>query len=230
MAESKLTIYGDFLSQPFRAVISFCAVNKIENKVQFVNLFKREHLAEDFKKINIYGKIPAIVLSTKEKEFNLSESGAILRFLSDYFKVEEKWYPREDRFRRAEIDQWLDWHQSNTRLALSNYFFKNTFLKKLEAAGIKRKVFETEEMVQKVLQFLNKILKDKKYIVDNEISIADLIISSEINQLCLMNYDFSKVPNVQSYLERINRIPEIKDVNSRAIKIAKKINIRSAKF
>jgi glutathione S-transferase len=66
----------------------------------------------------------------EEKKFNLAESCTILRFLSDYYNVDEVWYPRNDKFRRALVDQWLDWHHLNSRFAFSNYAFNKLFKKR----------------------------------------------------------------------------------------------------
>jgi glutathione S-transferase len=230
--KNNLTVYGDYLSQPFRAIICFCKLNKIPYDIKFINLGVGEHLTEDYKKINPFGKIPAI--SLEQENFMMSESCSILRFLASYYKTNEKWYPNKDPFRRALIDQWLDWHHSNSRFAFSNFVFSKVFKPKLEEKGIKRETYNTEQMIGKVLGFLDKILSKRNYVADDEISIADLVLVCEINQLYLLNYDFSQYKNVESYLKKINSLKEIQEVNNIFAEIARKIKLKhtipTAKF
>jgi glutathione S-transferase len=233
MTNKNLTVYGDYLSQPFRSIICFCKLANIDYDVKFVNLGRGEHLTEDFKKINPYGKIPCIVLKKENgEEFKLAESCSILRFLAEYYKIDNNWYPK-DPFRRALVNQWLDWHHSNTRFASSNYAFRNVFGKRLEQLGVKvRETYDTTDMIPKVLGFLDKILSKRKFIVDDEVSIADLILVQELNQLHLANYDFSNYEKLDKYMKNVNSIKEVKEVNNQFENIAKKIklNFPSAKF
>jgi len=230
--KSSLEIYGDLLSQPMRSIIAFCKLNRIPYEYKPINIAIGEHLTEEYEKINPYKKIPAIILKTKEKEFNLAESCAIIKFLSDYNKVDEKWYPRQDVFRRALIDQWLDWHHNNTRFAAMNYVFSKVFKPLFDSRGLKTSAYETYKFLLKVLNFLNNILKERKFIVDDYISIADLIITSELNQLILTDFDFSKFSYVKEYMDRINSIKELEEVNENLLKFKTRINKKhsNAKF
>jgi glutathione S-transferase len=226
---SKLYIYGDYLSQPFRSIVCFCKIAKIPFEIKFVNIGRGEHLSEDYKKINRYGKIPSIkIIKENGEEFSMGESCSILRFLSEYYNVDSSLYPKDDIYRRAKIDQWLDWHHLNSRFALMNLVFKNVFQEKLQKFGVNKEAYETSEMVGKVLGFLNKILKETNFIVDDKISIADLIIACEIHQLYLTNYDISKFEYVSSYLKKINSIKEISEVNDTMGKISSKLKLNYA--
>jgi glutathione S-transferase len=75
---------------------------------------------------------------------------------------------------------------------------------------------------------LNKILKETNFIVDDKISIADLIIACEIHQLYLTNYDISKFEYVSSYLKKINSSKEISEVNDTMGKISSKLKLNYA--
>jgi len=223
-SSTSILIYGDYLSQPTRSVVAFCKINDISFEFKFINIAKGDHLTQEYSKINELKKIPAVLIKTEDgKEFYVSESCTILRFLSNYYEVDEKWYPRLDMFRRAKIDQWLDWHHLNTRYALSNYVFGKVFAKKIKA---NIKLNDTYEMVGKVLSFLNKILQKRKFIVDNEISIADLIIACEINQIILTDYDLTNFPSLVEYLNSINSIDSLKEVNQTFESIASKVSIK----
>jgi glutathione S-transferase len=96
--------------------------------------------------------------------------------------------------------------------------------------GVKRIIPDTREMAPKILYFLDKIFQERKYIVDNEISVADLIIACETYQLILLDMDFSKYKYLNDYLQRINSIPEMKEINKLLETFARKINNKSPKF
>lgn len=227
----KLILYGDLLSQPTRSVYVFLKMNLIPFKFNLINFGKGEHMTDNFRKINSFGKIPVIVYTkTNGETFTLAESCSILRFLSDVYEVDEKWYPRNDRYRRALIDQWLDWHHLNTRYAFLNFTYKTVFKRTLEPKGIKLQDNpDTTDIVPRVIKFLDSTLSSRKYIVDDNISIADLIIAAEANQLTLTDLDFSPYQCFKEYLERLNQLPEFKDAN-KILQLVKDKLTNKAKF
>ena len=72
--------------------------------------------------MNPMGQIPVM----KDNDFVLTESHAILRYLSQKFKVEDHWYPN-DLKQRAKVDQYLDWHHTFLRYGCAGLVFKNHF-------------------------------------------------------------------------------------------------------
>lgn len=93
---SKLLLYIDMASQPSRAVLAFCRLNKIPHDTKIVAIRKGEHLEKSFRKINPSMKVPVIQEinpQTNEAVFTLGESHAILRYLAKKFECAEHWYP-----------------------------------------------------------------------------------------------------------------------------------------
>ena len=117
-----LKLFIDHASQPSRAILVFCLINKIPHQVVDTRLMKGEHLTPEFAKINPNKKVPAIL----HGDFNLAESHAIMRYLARAFNVPEQWYPRNDLKKAARIDEYLDYHHSGTR-RFSNLVFWSTF-------------------------------------------------------------------------------------------------------
>nr|XP_051210323.1 glutathione S-transferase T1-like isoform X2 [Lolium perenne] len=112
-----LKVYADRLSQPSRALIIFCRVNKLDFEEVTVNLGKGQHRTPEFNKINPMGQVPVIV----DGRFRLFESHAILRYLATVFPgVPDHWYP-VDLFTRAKIESILDWHHSNLRRGAATF-------------------------------------------------------------------------------------------------------------
>jgi glutathione S-transferase len=218
MQNGKLTIHGDEISQPVRSVLAFLKINKIPYEFKFINMGRGEHKSEINSKILKFGRVPTIsFLNANGETLKIGESCAILRFLCHNYEVDEKWYPRKDLFRRAKIDQFLDWHHNNIRATFNALVFKIIFEPRFRAAGIKIGNIELPDpqpLAIKLLKFLDNIFLNQPYIVGNEISIADLIVAPETYQLSFLT-DFDEYPHVKEYLKKINSLPEFNEINLR---------------
>jgi glutathione S-transferase len=180
-------------------------------------------LTEDFKKINPFSLVPAIKFSDNvKKDFFLSESHAILRFLSGIYHTEEIWYPRQNLYRKAKIDQYLDYHHLNVRFILTNKF-RESVLKVTSTFGLNRKIYEIDQnMIDDLFKKLEKVLSAQKFIVDDQISIADLSLACELNQFYILKYNFDSHPSLSRYLREMNSMIEMKDVNEIITKFSNK--------
>ena len=79
-------------------------------------------------KINPMAKVPAIV--DTENNLFLAESHSIMRYLCLKSPTHlNKWYPVNDLAKRAKIDEYMDFHHTNTRkcalLIFNSLFAKN---------------------------------------------------------------------------------------------------------
>jgi len=180
-----LKVYVDRLSQPSRALIIFCRVNKIDFEEVTVNLAKREHRTSEFKKINPMGQVPAIV----DGRFRLFESHAILRYLATVFPgVPDHWYPA-DLFTRAKIESILDWHHSNLRRGAATFVLHTTLAPFLGITPNPEAAKEGENLLVRSLGTIESVwLKgDAKFLNGNrQPTIADLSLVCEIMQLELV--------------------------------------------
>ena len=116
MEDKKIILYVDWGSQPSRAVVGFCKINKIPFELLEIRVGRAQHLTQEFAQINPNKQVPAMKeINTKTgEEWNLSESHAILRYLAQTRNVADHWYPK-DIIKRCEVDQYLDWHQNYLR-------------------------------------------------------------------------------------------------------------------
>lgn len=113
-------LYIDYISQPSRAVLAFCTMNSLPVHVVETRINKLEHRTEEFAKINPMMKVPAI----KDTENNLSmgESHAILLYLIRKYKIAGEMYPVTSTEKMAKIDEYLFYHNQNTRKCASLVF------------------------------------------------------------------------------------------------------------
>ena len=205
-----LKLYIDYASQPSRAVLIFCLINKIPHEVVETKIFSGDQRKPEFvDKLNPAKKIPAIM----DDEFALFESHSILRYLANTKNVPSHWYPTKDARKAAIIDRYLDWHHLNIRIGAGSLIFSTIVA---PAVGLKRlpNVDEIKKTLAGSLKTIENVFlsDDKKFIGPNdEISIADLSCSCEILQLLILEYDFSTHPRLHKWLKGLLGIKEFLD-------------------
>uniref|UniRef100_A0A8D2QPM6 glutathione transferase n=1 Tax=Zosterops lateralis melanops TaxID=1220523 RepID=A0A8D2QPM6_ZOSLA len=158
---------------------------------------QREHRTEEFRKVNVLMKVPAL----KDGSFTLAESVAILLYLAQKFKTPDHWYP-SDLQKRARVDEYLSWQHSNIRMKGSKLFLCK--VKPLCLTNQVLRTFATEELNTALKQFEEKFLQDKPFIAGSEISLADLVAVVELMQPVCAGYDlFEERPKLKEWRRRV---------------------------
>ena len=207
--ERKLIVYVDWVSQPCRAVISFCRLNNIPHDVKEVRVFKFQHMDDEFTKINPAQKVPAIQeVDTKTGKvlLNLGESHAILRYLAATRRslVPEHWYPSKDLEQQAYINEYLDRHHTWLRQGSGGLVFKKCFSPIILKKEVSKNVLSFHEtMLARSLRMMENTLKKTKYLCGDEITIADLSAAHELDMTRFINLDLSKWPHVKAWLHHM---------------------------
>jgi len=207
MAESKLTLYIDYGSQPSRAVLAFCFFNNISHVAKEISVMSGDHKKPEYKEVNPFEKVPAI----DDDGFTLFESHAILRYLHRIHKTPDHWYPSDPK-KVAKIDAYLDWHHTGLRKSISYLIW---FAKIEFPNGYSYKQLNEEQVTKDFENVLNDLeniwLKDEKFIGGaDEISIADLSAFNELSQFRFIDYDFSKYQKVHAWYKKISALESIK--------------------
>ncbi|XP_078148004.1 glutathione S-transferase T1-like [Carex rostrata] len=204
-----LKVYADRLSQPSRAVIIFCKMNRIDFEEVKIDLSKGQHKTPEFAKINPLKQVPAIV----DGRFKLFESHAILRYIACSFpSVSDHWYPN-DLTTRAKVDSILDWHHLNLRRGSMTYVFNSALA---PAFGLPLNKQAAEEGKKLLISSLSKIeslwLKgDSWFLLGNsQPSIADLSLVCELMQLELVDNNereeiFEQHQKIRNWMENVKR-------------------------
>lgn len=202
-----MKLYYDFLSPPSRAVWIALKLAKTPFEDCPVALRKREQLTDEYKSINRFQKVPALV----DGNFHLNESSAMVRYLANKNKLNEQLYPKsiEDR---ARVDEFLDWQHFNLRLYTLMYF-RDAWLFPINGIKPKPKPEQVEKLVKDVegcLGLLERLWLEKDFLLGDKLTIADLVGSSDIEQLRLCQYTVNekKFPKVAKWLDRVREASE----------------------
>nr|XP_014289953.1 glutathione S-transferase theta-1-like [Halyomorpha halys] len=192
-----ITLYQDPLSQPCRAVQLFLGINGIDYDTKEVALSEGSKEAEEFVRINPFKKVPVIL----HKGHYIKEGIAILRYLCREFNVEDHWYPN-DSLKRARVDEYLEWHHLETRAKSVIYIFSAAY-KPTEEPRLE----QCRSKLDRSCDLIDKIwLQDHNYIAGEEISIADIVAATELEQLAMTDYDPRKGrPRLEAWMVRVRQ-------------------------
>ncbi|KAH8233190.1 glutathione S-transferase theta-1 [Drosophila bipectinata] len=201
MAKS-IKYYYDFLSQPSRALWIGMKLSKTPFEDCPVALRKQEQLTDEYKKINRFQKVPAIV----DGNFQLGESVSIVRYLSDKGLFSEALYPKSVEG-RARVDEFLEWQHLNVRLVCA-LFFRSVWLLPAKGLAPPPKPETVQKLIKDVeanLGLVERIWLEKDFLIGDKLTVADIFGASEINQMKLCQYNVSekKFPKVAKWLERV---------------------------
>ncbi|XP_032931718.1 glutathione S-transferase theta-2B [Catharus ustulatus] len=196
-----LELYLDLRSQPCRALYIFARSNNIPFEFKHVELAKGEHRTEEFRKVNMLMKVPAL----RDGSFTLTESIAILLYLVHKFKTPDHWYP-SDLQKRARVDEFLSWQHTSVRAKGSKLFLTKVMLPLITGQSLppEKLEFITGELNVTLKQFEEKFLQDKPFIAGSEVSLADLVALVELMQPVCAGYDlFEERPKLKEWRRRV---------------------------
>ncbi|CAH0563566.1 unnamed protein product [Brassicogethes aeneus] len=196
----KMKLFYDLLSQPSRTLFIYLKLNKIPFEACPVALRKGEHLTEDFKeKCSKFGKVPFI----HDGDFRLTESVAIVRYLSEKYNVNEPLYPKDAQL-RGKIDEYLEWQHHNIRANCSMYFIMKCIEPLFKEVPDKKLAAFKKRMEKSLVDIQELFLKDQEYLAGNSFTVADIFAATEIDQLRATGYDpKDNRPVLAAWLDRV---------------------------
>ncbi|EDS39819.1 glutathione-s-transferase theta, gst [Culex quinquefasciatus] len=204
---TELRYYYDLMSQPCRALYIFLEMTKIPYRRCPIDLRKGEHLTDEFRAINRFPKVPCIVA---DGDFHLAESVAIIQFLArEYPEIPDHWYPRNSRT-RARIDEYMAWQQHNTRSLCAAYFMYVWLRPRMLGTTVRpERAEQIKDEMERCLDFIEReyLGRGSKFIVGDEISVADLLAACEIEQPRMAGYDpCAGRPNLTAWMGRVREV------------------------
>lgn len=130
----------------------------------------REHKRPEYLAVNPFGKVPAI----EDGDFNLFESTAICGYLVD---KTGKLGPKAGTKERALFDQWNLFAVSTLEPNVARVFGFDFFTKEMDGTR-KQMRADALEVVEGMFAVLDRELARRPYILGDEFTMSDLILSS----------------------------------------------------
>ncbi|CAL8329206.1 unnamed protein product [Merluccius merluccius] len=196
-----LELYLDLFSQPCRSVYIFARTNSIPFDLRKVSLLQGEQYGEEFGRINMMRKAPAI----RDGDFCLAESVAILQYLAEKFQTPDHWYPR-DLQQRARVNEYLSWQHTAVRAHGSKIYWLRLLIPKILGVEVPQDKMDAalEDLNGSLKLVEEKFLQDRPFIAGDHISLADLVAIVEIMQPVGSGLDvFESRPRLAAWRERV---------------------------
>ncbi|HEY8269443.1 MAG TPA: glutathione S-transferase family protein [Pseudobdellovibrionaceae bacterium] len=167
-------------------------------EVRPLDMGKKEHKSASFLKLNPNGKVPCLI----DNDFVLWESAAIVHYLADKYKPAMLGLNTEDK---ALVNQWTFWSMTEAQPPLVDILIQKVFVPedKRDLALIARR----EQQVPALFEVLEKELINKKYLVADTYSVADVMAGSVMNMAMGLQVDLNPYPNIKSWLSVMRSRP-----------------------
>jgi glutathione S-transferase len=148
----------------------------LEYKVRLVDLTKGEQNTPAFTALNPNQRMPVL----EEDGFVLWESGAIMQYLASK-KPDKELLPSDPR-RRADVTRWQCWDLAHWEPACATLIFERV-VKQVFQMGEPdpAEIAKGEERFHRFAAVLDGHLKDRKFIADDRLTVADFAVGASLN-------------------------------------------------
>jgi len=189
-------------SRPVRLLIAEKGL-KVEEEV--VDLMTGAHHQEPYASLNPNCMVPFLV----DGDLKLSESSTILKYLAEKFDLPE--YPK-DLKKRAKVNEAMDWFNANLYRDWGyNLCYPQMFPHHRRASDEAQRA-TVQWGLDKTARWLG-VLNDhwlgggRKYLTGDAVTIADYLGAAILGVAEVIRFDFSKYPNVEAWLGRMQKLP-----------------------
>ena len=181
----------------------------VEYDLTSIDFSKKEQKSPKYLKLNPNGRIPTIV-DHSNNNFVVFESGAILWYLAEKYN---KFLPKNSNKKFLTL-QWLMFQIGNIGPMMGQAMYFQRIAAKLgeeHPFSIKRYINES----RRLLEILNTYLEGKKYIVNDEYTIADMAIYPWARSYYWANVSLEGLSFLQTWFNRIDN----REATQRALEI-----------
>ena len=182
-----LTVYGRKSSANVQKVRWICSEGNLEFKTEIVGGKYGGLTSPEFISLNPNSTIPVL----KDGDFILYESNSIIKYISDKFNI-----LKSDTLEKIALNnQWIDWSSSVFGLNCSHYTLHNILLpidqrNTTLASEAKKKIYSCFEL-------LNKQLEKTNYLLDNELSLADIPVGCWLHRCMVLGLRIAEFKSLE---------------------------------
>ncbi|CAI2379088.1 unnamed protein product [Moneuplotes crassus] len=199
---SKITFYGNIISQPSRTVAWTLKTLGVEHEYKHTEFVKDTRSEEYTSKVNIFGQLPAIMVD----DTPIAQSNTIIRYLANEHDKDGNILPTGDHLERAKAEEILDIAATNVRQSMMAAVAPIVVAPLLFGA---EKPSEEEqkkliEEVKKTFEKLNTKLGDKTYFTGDKLTVGDVQIYNELQTAAtFLELDFADYPQLDAWYETV---------------------------
>jgi glutathione S-transferase len=165
---------------------------------QVNNREKKTQSGKDYWTVNPKGQVPCLELDNGER---LTEGPVIVQYLADQ-KPAAGLAGAAGSIERYRIQEWLNFVSSELHKTFGPMFRPTT-------PDAYKNI--SRENLAKRLDWIDKQLAGKQYLMGDKFSIADAYMFAVLRWLPRVEIDASKWPHVQAYVERVALRPKVKE-------------------
>ena len=197
-----LTIFSTPLSANGRKVLAVCNYLLLKPEIRIIDVYSGEGQSADYLAINPTGKIPFLI----EDGFTLSESNAILQYLSEAHG-DSKMFAKTPA-ERAAVSSWLFWESAHWQPVLAAVLapFVRHKLRPSDKLAPPDLPYWEDSALQPLLQRLEGRLDGHAFLALEEITIADFSVAGMMTYFKSAEFPFETYPNLHRWYSDLNSI------------------------
>jgi glutathione S-transferase len=163
---------------------------------QVNNQEKKTKSGQDYWAVNSKGYVPTLELDNGER---ITEGPVIVQYLADQ-KPGSGLAPANGTMERVRVQEWLNFITSELHKSFGPLFRPTT-----------PDAFKdiTRENIGKRLEWLEKQLAGKQYLMGDKFTVADAYLFTVLRWTGRVNIDLAKWPNVRAYVDRVAARPKV---------------------
>lgn len=196
-----LEVYLDPCTVNSRKVLAGLDLMGAQYHYNFINYFEGGQKDPEYtKNINPSQTVPAAT----DGDLRITESNAILQYAGD--TTNSPAYPK-DLKERASVNRWLFWESSAWFPSCYVYLIQNVVQPLLGNKPDQSVIDGESERFNNLAGILNDELGKHKYVVGNEVTIADIAIAACMHLHPAMKLPLDKHPNLARWIGDIEKLP-----------------------
>lgn len=182
-----LTIYGRKSSANVQKVRWICSEGNLEFNTEIVGGKYGGLTSPEFIRLNPNSTIPVL----KDGDFILYESNSIIKYISDKFDILKS----DTQEKIALNNQWIDWSSSVFGLNCSIYTLHNILLP-IDQRNTTL-ALEAKKKIYSCFELLNKQLEKTNYLLDNELSLADIPVGCWTHRCVVLGLEIAEFKSLE---------------------------------
>jgi GST-like protein len=201
---SEITFYYAPMSSATPVVWALAELG-VKHRAVKIDLKGTEHKKPEFLKLNPNGKVPTLVVDGTP----MFEALAIMQWLGDRYGVEKKLWPAADEPARLQALAWSTWGYVSLGSTMGRLFVATSERLGPEFRNAPQAELARKELAE-LLGILDARLAQKKYLLSDQFSLADLIVAGLCGYAKMSGVPVDGHAHVKAWLAQCEERPAFK--------------------